>query len=165
MGQKTEGGMAKPEQAMDREQTARQEDKRAGVDLVRSSLTDVTQAGTGPEPEGRVLRQALNELYALRVRLERARELQELMVQRGLAGGEADREAAALESAIEALEPMAEAFLVGVDDLLLREAFRMRFFQGLSWRQIAGSFGGYMSEESLRQAVCRYFNRLEQQRQ
>ena len=106
-----------------------------------------------------VPRQALDELYALRVRLERVRELKRVLEGQGLAAQELEAETTALESAIEGLEPLAENFLLGVEDPFLRQAFRMRLGQGLSWRQISGTLGGYMSEEGLKKACNRYLAR------
>ena len=56
----------------------------------------------------RVPRQALDELYALRVRLDRARELRRVLEGQGVAARELEGETAALETAVERLEPLAE---------------------------------------------------------
>ena len=49
-----------------------------------------------------------------------------------------------------------ERFISGVDESRLRMAFRFRFINGLSWRQVAAHLGDIRCEDSIKKQVYRY---------
>ena len=49
-----------------------------------------------------------------------------------------------------------ERFIESVDESRLRMAFRLRFINGLSWRQVSLHLGDARCEESIKQQVYRY---------
>ncbi|MCD8086475.1 MAG: hypothetical protein LUF28_09200 [Clostridiales bacterium] len=54
-----------------------------------------------------------------------------------------------------------ERYIADIDDSLTRMIFRLRFVNGLSWRQVAASVGGGHTEDGVRMRVKRY---LEQEK-
>lgn len=49
-----------------------------------------------------------------------------------------------------------ERFISGVEESRLRMAFRFRFINGLSWRQVAAHLGDVRCEDSIKKQVYRY---------
>lgn len=54
-----------------------------------------------------------------------------------------------------------ERYIADIDDSLTRMIFRLRFVNGLSWRQVAASVGGGNTEESVKKACYRYLKKSE----
>lgn len=48
----------------------------------------------------------------------------------------------------------------GISDVLTRRIFRLRFVEGLSWRQIAQKVGGNNSEEGLKKIEQRFLAKM-----
>lgn len=56
-------------------------------------------------------------------------------------------------------------FVNGIDDPHMRQIISLRHVNGLSWLQISFSMGGGNTAEGVRQAYCRYFQKLSQMSQ
>lgn len=52
-----------------------------------------------------------------------------------------------------------DSFLNTIDDPYIRLLFKLRYEDGLSWRQVAQRAGGYVSEATVRQSVHRYLQK------
>ncbi len=66
-----------------------------------------------------------------------------------------------LQGQIDEKEKEAEAFVVAIDDDQTRIIFRLRFFRGLSWKEVAAIMGRDFSEKSVSETCYKYLNRLD----
>ena len=53
-----------------------------------------------------------------------------------------------------------ETFIAGIDDIFIRTIFRLRFIQGLRWKEVAALMGGANTDESMKAACYRYLRKL-----
>lgn len=53
-----------------------------------------------------------------------------------------------------------ENFIDNIEDSLTRRIFRLRFIEGMNWKQISVQIGGGNTDISLRQMMCRYLAKL-----
>lgn len=51
-----------------------------------------------------------------------------------------------------------ESFIENIEDSLTRRIFRLRFIEGMNWRDVSANIGGGNSEEAVRKRVCRYLS-------
>lgn len=54
-----------------------------------------------------------------------------------------------------------EAYIAAIDDSLTRQAFKLRFMDGLSWRAVAYRIGGGNTADGIRKRCQRYVRRQE----
>ena len=52
-----------------------------------------------------------------------------------------------------------ERYIAGIDDSLTRQMFKLRFVNGLTWRQVAACIGGGNTDDGCRKAVQRYLRK------
>lgn len=52
-----------------------------------------------------------------------------------------------------------ERYIAGIDDSLTRQMFKLRFVNGLTWRQVAACIGGGNTGDGCRKAVQRYLRK------
>lgn len=52
-----------------------------------------------------------------------------------------------------------EAYITGINDSLTRQAFILRFSDGLSWRAVACRIGGGNTADGIRMQCCRYLRK------
>lgn len=52
-----------------------------------------------------------------------------------------------------------ERYIAGIDDSLTRQMFKLRFVNGLTWRQVAAGIGGGNTDDGCRKAVQRYLRK------
>ena len=52
-----------------------------------------------------------------------------------------------------------ERYIAGIDDSLTRQMFKLRFVNGLTWRQVAACIGGRNTDDGCRKAVQRYLRK------
>ena len=51
-------------------------------------------------------------------------------------------------------------FVDNIDDEYIKSIVTYRFIEGMSWRQVAFKMGGGNTEDSVRKAYTRYFERI-----
>lgn len=57
-------------------------------------------------------------------------------------------------------KPRIETFITGIDDIFIRTIFRLRFVQGLRWKEVAALMGGSNTDESMKATCYRYLRKL-----
>lgn len=66
---------------------------------------------------------------------------------------------AQIQDEIDQQEPAIASFIDGIDDAQLRTILRLRFFGGLTWRDVAANIGGRNTESSVKMVCYRYLSK------
>lgn len=72
---------------------------------------------------------------------------------------DAKDEISKIESTITKSEKQIMDFINTIDDLQTRMIFRLRFLEGLSWKEVAAIIGGRNTEDGVKSSCYRYMSR------
>lgn len=69
-----------------------------------------------------------------------------------------EQEVESLKKRIEESEKCISEWIRTIDDGTTRVIFRLRYIQGMQWKEISGIVGKYVSEDSIKHVAYRYLN-------